>query len=672
MQLTDFGVELRHKDSILIKKAYLIWYLLVGNIAFSVFANVYAKNSLNFAIKPMGQHVISKGKVFRYQPEFEGTPNLCRKDIGHDDVLVHPQTGEIIWNTKQLSFGRAFHIRIKCSTANSAAYAAMVVHVDNTGKSRIHTLGKNGVAKGIAEAAAALDSGDTLLIPDGVYPVSTSADGSYENAFKMSAPTNGSNKQFTTVIAQSPGGAIISGTANKKLGKQKNAIQLSESRYVALVGLVARDVQRESVTTTGPGHHLLLDFVGSAGAGTWGFPCSNFKQAKKGQCSNAGMRVNGGTPLIQHSYNWGHNRYGIMTRSTKGSVTRRSLVRLDEHKGDQPYGGFSDYCAKAHLSQDNYVFDSLAIAAPHYKNYAGLSAAPATGCQKMKAEYHAVGLLSVNNDLSLSLLDSKAGSANVWKNIVSYDSKGTCTPQKKRCGAWLLQSKKPLKLSNSYFGKARDVNGEKLIKGPFSRKNIQIAQDVILSDIPGYADQGVAPRYLPESQLYYSGRMDTFWGDSGDKLATKVRRWPIAGEDIIARNMRNYANPKALKVGGGTVHIDGNRGAAHESQSMSEYFWGYTDAMIPPLVVRVNAVKSETNSKRIAWEDFEGVAKQMVKGWAVYCYQVDTKQFQKLADVARNVLHYQDTSQCSDYAVKAVYDGGESGVAYIESIFSEN
>ena len=653
-------------------KTYLLCTLLVGSIAFSGCINGSTKSNLEFAIKPMGNHVIAKGSTFRYQPEFVGTPNLCRKDIGHDDVLVHPQTGEIIWDTKKLAFGRGFHIRIKCSTVKETAYGSMVVHVDNTGKSRIRILGKDGVDKGIAAAAASLQSGDTLLIPDGVYPVSTSSDGSYENAFKMTAPSNGTKKQFTTVIAQSPGGAVISGTANSKLGKQKNAIQLSESRYVALVGLIARDVQRESVTTSGPGHHLLLDFVGSAGAGTWGFPCSNFKQAKKGQCSNAGMRVNGGTPLIQHSYNWGHNRYGIMTRSTKGSVTRRSLVRLDEHKGDQPYGGFSDYCAKAHLNQDNYVFDSLAIAAPHYKNYAGLSAAPATGCQKMKAEYHAVGLLSVNNELSLSLLDSKAGAPNIWKNIVSYDSKGTCTPQKNRCGAWLLQSKKPLILSNSYFGKARDVNGESLIKGPFSRKNIQFEGDIILKDIPGFADRGAAPRYLPESQLYFNGRMDTFWGDGAEQVKTNVRRWPIAGEDIISRNMREYSNPKALRVGGGTVVIDGNRGAAHESQSMSEYFWGYTDPMIPPLVVRVNKEINKPNIKRIAWEDFEGPAKQVVKGWAVYCYQRDTQKLQKLADVARMVFHFQDASQCSDYAVKAVYDSGESGIAYIESIFAEN
>lgn len=79
-----------------------------------------------------------------------------------------------------------------------------------------------------------------------------------------------------------------------------------------------------------------------------------------------------------------------MTRSTTGSITRRSFVRfvrLDEHKGDQPFGGFSDYCDTAYLSQDNTIFDSLAIAAPHYKNYAGSTAFPATGCENTPSDF---------------------------------------------------------------------------------------------------------------------------------------------------------------------------------------------------------------------------------------------------------------------------------------------
>jgi hypothetical protein len=650
-------------------KIYVTVTLIVALFGGPSFGAISAVGSQNISIEAMGYHQIKKGQIFRFQPRIRGDVNLCRKDMGHDDVKVHPETGAITWDTSGLTFGRGFHIRIKCSSIERSSYASMVVHVDATGGSRLRILGKDGIASTIADASTDINSGDTLVIPDGIYPVSISHDGSYENAFKMSAPTNGSKMQFTTVIAESPGGAVVSGTANTKLGKQKNAIQLSESSYVAIVGLVARDVQRESVTTSGPGHHLLLDFVGAAGAGTWGKPCGNFKQAKKGQCSNAGMRVNGGTPLIQQSYDWGHNRYGIMTRSTNGSVTRRSLVRLDEHRGDQPYGGFSDYCDKAHLNQDNYVFDSLAIAAPHYKNYAGLAAAPATGCQKMKAEYQVVGLFSVNNHLSLSLMDSKAGSPNIWRNIVSYDTRGTCTPQKGRCGAWLLQSKKVATVTDSYFGKSRDFNGESVLKGPVSRKNINLEESVILNDVPGYTDRGKVPRYLPESQLYFNGRMDTFWGDSGFNDQTQVRRWPIPGEDIISRNMRAYHNPKALKVGGGTIEIDGNRGAAHDSDSMSEYFWGYTDSNIPPIVVRVSASLLKQMTNRVAWEDFAGKAKQRVKGWSIYCYSDQSEKLTLLKTVARNRLSYHDTTQCSAYAVTAIYDEGESGIAYIERVF---
>ncbi len=644
-----------------IKRFRPLCCVLIALFAILVHAPLSAES---LAIEDMGIHIVKHGQVFEFQPKLSGDVNLCRKDMGHDDVKVNPLTGKITWDTSLLSFGRGFHIRIKCSNFNTAAFASMVVHVDMKGGSRYHILGKQGVAKHISSASQALKSGDTLIIPDGTYAVSTSHDGSYENALKMVSPTSGSKTQFTTLIARHPGQVKVSGAANEKIAKQKNAFQLAKSKYLAIVGIVLGEVQRESFTTTGPGHRLLLDFIGTAGAGTWGFPCKDFKQAKKGQCSNAGLRVNGGSPLIQSSYNWGHNRYGIMTRNTNGSVTRRSLVRLDEHRGDQPYGGFSDYCAKAHLSQDNTVFDSLAIAAPHYKNYAGLAAFPVTGCAKKPAEHRVEGLLSVNNKLSLSLMDAKAGPDNIWTNIVSYDTEGTCTPQKNRCGAWLLQSKKPTIVSHSYFGKATGFGGNSAITGPFSRKNIRLDENVIIDQIPGMANRGAPPRYLPQTQLYFNGKSDTFWGDPKFSSKTTVRRWPIAGEDIIAKHMRSYQNTAALKVGGGTVSIDGNRGATSSSTSMSEYFWGYKDPLIPPLVVRV----MKTNAgNHIRWEHFVTSAqRKRVTGWRVNCADLGSDQLKKLSELDLTTLRYFDQSNCQSYAVQAIYGDKLSGIAYIE------
>jgi len=617
----------------------------------------------NIEIGDMGFHQVKHGDVFRYKPEITGSFVLCRKDFGHDNVKVHPETGEITWDTSTLRFGRGFYIRIKCSNFSSYDHASLIVHVDKSGSSKLVVAGSNGISPFIGKAGENMDSGDTLVIPNGIYPVSVSSNGSYENAFKMSAPTDGDEEQFSTLIAESPGGVIITGERTKKMGKQKNAFQLSETNFVAIVGFVVKDVQRASFTTIAPGNRLLIEFLGAAGAGTWEFPCSDFKEARRGQCSNAGMRVNGGTPLIQSSYDWGHNRYGIMTRSTKGSVTRRSLVRLDEHRGDQPFGGFSDYCNSAHINQDNIIFDSLAIAAPHYKNYAGLAAFPATGCRKKDSDLKVVGLLSVNNDLSLSLMDSKAGTENIWRNIVSYDSEGTCTPQTNRCGAWLLQSKKRTKVSESYFGKARGFNGSEVIRGPFSKSTIELDESVIIDDVPGIVDRGTPPEYLPKLQLFYNGRSDTFWGDAGYSSKTSVRRWPIPAEDIIADNMRRYRNAKALKVGGGTVDINGNRGAVTREHSMSEYFWGYTNKNIPPLVVRVS---NKSGGKRVAWENFVGVTKERVKGWIVNCADNQTGKLREIVKLDKWVLSYIDKSGCEAYGVQAIYSDGNSGIAYIE------
>jgi List-Bact-rpt repeat protein len=614
----------------------------------------------SLSIAPMGNFDINHGDIFTFQPEITGDATICRKDLGHDDVKVDSETGKITWDTSSLAFGRGFYIRIKCSNFNESVYASMVVHVDKSGTSQLRVAGQNGVSQYIGVAGLAMTSGDTIVFPDGEYPVSVTRDESYENAFNRNAPTSGTQNQYSTIIAQSPGGVVINGQAHDGIGKQKKAFELGTNSYLAIAGFVVKNVQRESFTTKGTNTKLLLDFIGGQGAGTWGLPCGNFSDSGNGRCSNAGMRINGGTAIFQNSYDWGHNRYGIMTRSTTGSITRRSFVRLDEHKGDQPYGGFSNYCDTLHLSQDNTVFDSLAIAAPHYKTYAGLEAYPATGCENTAATLKTVGLLAVNNKLSLSLMDVKAGPNHIWDYIVSYDSEGTCTPQTNRCGLWLLQADKSVDVSNSYFGKARGFEGGTGISQAFGN-NVSLASSVTINDVPGESDTGTAPSYLPESQLYYRGRYDTFHGDEGYDSLTTARRWPIAGEDIIAANMRSYRNPTALKVGGGTVDINGDRGAAATGESMSEYFWGYTNDKIPPLVVRV---KDKGAVKRVAWEHLTGSRRDAVTGWKVVCVSSGNTQ---LAVLSASQLVYDDDSSCTAYGVKASYANGDSGIAYTET-----
>jgi len=616
-------------------------------------------SSGNLSIADMGLHEVDLGDTFTFQPQITGEVNICRKDLGHDDVKVDSETGSISWDTSGLNFGRGFYIRIKCSNFDESVYAAMVVHVDKSGSSRLRVAGESGVSEYIGVAARAMTSGDTIVFADGNYPVSVSRDESYENGFSRSAPTSGSSDQYSTIISRNPGGAIINGESQGGIGKQKKAFELSTNSYVAIVGFVVKNTQRESFTTKGTNTNLLLDFIGGQGAGTWGRDCNSFSNASSGECSNAGMRINGGTGMFQHSYDWGHNRYGIMTNRTNGSITRRSFVRLDEHRGDQPYGGFSNYCDTLHLSQDNTVFDSLAIAAPHYKNYAGLEAYPATGCENDSATLKTVGLLAVNNKLSLSLMDQKAGPTHIWDKIVSFDSEGTCTPQTDRCGLWLLQADKAIDVTDSFFGKARGFEGG-TGRGQAFGNNITFTS-TSFDDISGVNDAGTKPEYLPESQLYYQGRYDTFHGEAGYDAPTTARRWPIAGEDIIAANMRAYRNPTAYKVGGGTVDINGDRGATATGESMSEYFWGYTNDKIPPLVVRV---KDKGSVHRVAWEHLSGSRRGSVVGWKVVCVGTGNSQ---LASLSVDQLNYNDDSGCNSYGVKAVYGSGDSGIAYTES-----
>ena len=126
--------------------------------------------------------------------------------------------------------------------------------------------------------------------------------------------------------------------------------------------------------------------------------------------------------------------------------------------------------------------------------------------------------------------------------------------------------------------------------------------------------------------------------------------------------MRSFHNPAALAVGGGTVDVDGNRGAVAEGESMSEYLWGYTDEDIPPLVVRA---KSKGSYNRIAWEHLASEERRTrVTGWRVMCISPNAEP---LADLAEDQLVFHDESgSCDVYGVAALYGASASGIAYPE------
>ncbi|MGB0496066.1 MAG: hypothetical protein ACPGJI_06900, partial [Kangiellaceae bacterium] len=185
--------------------------------------------------------------------------------------------------------------------------------------------------------------------------------------------------------------------------------------------------------------------------------------------------------------------------------------------------------------------------------------------------------------------------------------------------------------------------------------------NTLMDDVPGQTDTTEQPEYLPVSQLYFRGRSDTFHGDDGYDTLTTARRWPIPGEDIIAKNMRAYRNQNALKVGGGTVDINGDRGATATGESMSEYFWGYINDKVPPLVVRV---KDKGATHRVAWEHLTGSRRSAVTGWKVICISSGNSE---LATLSVDTLVYNDNSGCTQYGVKSTYATGDSGIAYTES-----
>ena len=84
--------------------------------------------------------------------------------------------------------------------------------------------------------SSGFNNADLLTLNSTAYPVSVSADESYENAFNSNAPTSGSIDQFSTLMARNPGGAIIDGAPHDGIPKAKKSFELSNVNFVAIAG----------------------------------------------------------------------------------------------------------------------------------------------------------------------------------------------------------------------------------------------------------------------------------------------------------------------------------------------------------------------------------------------------------------------------------------------------
>ena len=75
-------------------------------------------------------------------------------------------------------------------------------------------------------------------------------------------------------------------------------------------------------------------------------------------------------------------------------------------------------------------------------------------------------------------------------------------------------------------------------------------------------------------------------------------------------------------------------------------------------------VKDMGGIHRVAWERHVGPNRDRVTGWKVICTASGNST---IATLDEDELAYIDDSGCGEYAVRAVYPGGTSGIAYRET-----
>ncbi len=112
-----------------------------------------------------------KGENLSFRPSVINQSSLdgvlhWTKDYGPDDVLVHPETGQVTWAIDDNMPSESFHVGLKASSQTESVNLSFIVHA---GVEQVITVGEAGDYPSIKEGLKILKPGGTMIVLDGVF-----------------------------------------------------------------------------------------------------------------------------------------------------------------------------------------------------------------------------------------------------------------------------------------------------------------------------------------------------------------------------------------------------------------------------------------------------------------------------------------------------------------------
>jgi len=440
-----------------------------ANINFVTYRATVATGQLP-VISPIPHATIALGNTYSYTPALSnGEDPFWFKEYGPDSMTVDPEDGSISWDSSVLLRGQGIKVGIGCSNESGQDIAWFVIHVDNTGTSKLLELGIDTVSPYIRIACqeSIVNGGDTLVVPSGHRYASVTADQSFENTFadaNVNEVPEGTNLQMTTIMSEDF--TIIDAGPHDGIPRQDEALELlmqpnAPSNYVKWSGLEWTGNNRQAINCGAT--HNVFELVGATDSG-YNLAPTTFVEADGAYGSVAAGYLHGEGSVWENSYCFGQFRYGLQFGvSMSNTVMSRCIARPDEYHGDQPRGALVHYTVSSANILNNFVIDGdQEHLSPFYKNYAGAFGLPATGNETVPEDQLMNCNMAINNQMVTLTNDASRASDTpdfTVKNLVAAAVTSTDTPQTGSKSPFIFRTKLQTDLDGFTFYDASPYPG---------------------------------------------------------------------------------------------------------------------------------------------------------------------------------------------------------------------
>lgn len=667
--------------------------------------------------------------VYSFTPTLAAGENvLWTKAYGPDDVKIDPITGTTSWSVPAGMPDESFHLGLRASNDDGNDIETWILTV---GSGEVVYIGPSEVLKTLKAGMAAIDSGDTLVMRNGTWAAQGGDNTIPGSPQKFQKLPEGDASQYTSLMAEDPGQVIIDGSGYTQSGLislfgsyehpdwgplNTGSSFTGLTDYIAIKGLVLTNSWTDSLRINYSHHIKLIDIgVGPSGLSEGSYPNVYIYRSDH--------------VLIEGMYVWGHGRYKIQFKDSSESVVRRSVVRMDDIRIDDPIGGFIAYCSKNIVFQNNIVIDSDSSQFWFDHNtLVGAYGVPATNCYSYPEGIIFEDSLVLNSHVGVALSDARETTNDaLWQNIVAWslqparsyegDAGASTAPIHSGVGptalnrltvgevstspSWFLYSRsQDTSVTNSILHRL-GWNGSQVnnigdlirVTGAtfyFSHNNVsEFLGDMIQSGSPVISNTtNHAPNFryitkLPDSSnlrslgensqgvgaeiLMMRGKSGTHYGTNGYRDVLDIPMWPFPGEEQMHSHFGQFSYTGPVQAGG-TGTLNGKRGFAVDNQSLTHYVWTFLDTIAPPF--RVRAVPQD-GAAIVLWQAKQGLGYAATK-YRIYRTDVTPHQYlgEQMAASANQfrVNNLPNNNEVSLGVSAVASNGTESDIVYAASV----